>query len=100
MIITKNLKVKFTKKYKDLGYNVDLEGFINIKIKHLSKGSDKKILAKCDFCGNEKIVSYYDYNRNCKNLNLFSCGRKCGSNKYKTIFLVLANYFLVRGKCK
>ena len=83
MIITKNLKVKFTKKYKDLGYNVDLEGFINIKIKHLSKGSDKKILAKCDFCFNEKEISFKDYNHNIKNKNLFSCSSKCGVNKTK-----------------
>jgi hypothetical protein len=83
MIITENIKVKFTKKYKDLGYNIDLEGIINLKIEHLSKGSDKKILAKCDFCFNEKEISFKDYNHNIKNKNLFSCSSKCGVNKTK-----------------
>ena len=87
MVLTKTLKVKNNNTYKSLGYISDSEGFTEIKIEDLSSGSNIKILAKCDFCENEKIVSYYDYNRNCKNLNLFSCGRKCGSNKYKTIFL-------------
>ena len=87
MVLTKTLKVKNNNTYKSLGYISDSEGFTEIKIEDLSSGSNIKILAKCDFCGLEKIVSYYDYNRNCKKLNLFSCGRKCGSNKYKTIFL-------------
>ena len=81
MVLTKTLKVKNNNIYKSLGYISDSEGFTEIKIEDLSSGSNIKILAKCDFCDLEKIVSYRNYNRNIINMDLFSCSKKCAYNK-------------------
>lgn len=54
-----------------------------IKIKDLSKGSNRKIKAKCSYCGKIKEISYKEYNRNIKNTNKFSCSYKCGVLKRK-----------------
>ena len=54
-----------------------------ININDLSKGSNKLILVKCDYCDNEKEVSYKEYNRNIKGNGKFSCCQKCGVLKMK-----------------
>lgn len=68
--------------YNKLGYNVDNET-INVKIIDIPKSSHIEIPVICDYCGNEKIVTYKYYNENIKKNNKFSCSYKCGALKLK-----------------
>lgn len=82
MILTKEIKVKNSIRYKKLGYSEN-DKFVFIKLEDLPLGSSYKILAKCDFCEKEKEISYKDYNYNFKNGNKFACSVKCGCLKSK-----------------
>ena len=82
MILIEKVKVKSSKYYESIGYNID-ERYIEINIKDLPKGSHVKITAKCHYCSKEKEISYKEYNKNISNSNKFSCGVKCGSLKSK-----------------
>jgi hypothetical protein len=53
------------------------------KVDNLSLGSSKIIIAKCDYCDNEKEISFKEYNRNIKSNGKFSCCCKCGALKVK-----------------
>jgi len=68
--------------YLKLGYeNIKRKDIIEIPIDKLSKGSNIKIKAKCDICGNEKEIIYFRYIENISKYNIFSCGRKCSNIK-------------------
>jgi len=82
MIISKLVLVKSSKYYKNLGYDID-DKYIKVDILHLPKGSHVMILSKCDYCNNEKEVSYKNYNRNISINGKFSCSIKCGVLKSK-----------------
>jgi hypothetical protein len=56
----------------------------------LSAGSNKIIIAKCDYCNSEIEISYKRYNRSMKIGNKFSCSRSCASKK--KIFLLEEKY--------
>ena len=77
------LRIKNTSYYISKGFISDSKGFIEIDIINLAKYSKHKILAKCDFCGTEKEVEYFNYCNNIKNMNMFSCSHKCSMNKIK-----------------
>jgi len=87
MLITTSVKITINpnnyKYYKELGYNFNFNDIIEIPIEILSKGSGVKILAKCDVCNKEKIISFYNYNKNIKKYNYYSCSNKCSSEKRK-----------------
>ena len=83
MIITKIIRIKNSSFYKLKGYISDSDGFIEINVNNLSNSSSHIILAKCDFCEAEKKIKYLDYIKNIKNINIFSCSKKCGRNKAK-----------------
>lgn len=87
MILTKYLTFKLnnniTKFYKNLGYIVKGGDIITVPIEHLQKSSNIKILVKCDYCENEKYLTYYQYNMNTKNNSIkYACCRKCANEKY------------------
>jgi hypothetical protein len=82
MILTNSVLVKSSKYYYKLGYNIDSK-YIKIDISHLPKGSHVPILAKCDYCDNDKEISYKDYNKNISKNKKFSCSIKCGVSKSK-----------------
>jgi len=84
MIITKMVKVKYSKNhkyYENLGYVFEnTKSVINIPIHHLSKGSHVKVEVKCDYCDDIMIKSYKTYIiQNIKH-GIDSC-RKCFFNK-------------------
>lgn len=84
MIVTKNIEIIINKGnisfYKEK-YSVNIGDKIIIDIKDLSIGSNLMVTVKCDFCGAIKDIKYRLYNRSVKNHNLFSCSRKCASNR-------------------
>ena len=82
MLLSKIVKAKSSKYYKDLGYNID-EKYININIEDLPKGSNSIVEASCDYCGNIKELSYKNYNKNISINGKFSCSIKCGCLKAK-----------------
>ena len=61
MLISKIVKVKSSKYYKDLGYNID-DRYIDINIDDLVKGSRSIVEASCDYCNNTKEITYKEYN--------------------------------------
>ncbi len=74
MIISKTANIKINannyKKYKEKGYTFSKVGdIVEIKVEDLLKGSDIKILCKCDECDNEKFVSYKNYIKYTKDLS-------------------------------
>ena len=83
MIITTKIRIKNTSYYISKGFISDSYGFIEIEINNLAKYSKHKILAKCDFCDKEKEVEYFNYYKNIKNMNMFSCSHKCSVYKTK-----------------
>jgi hypothetical protein len=82
MIISEFVKVKGSKYYADLGYDIS-EKYIIVKIKDITKGSRAMVTAKCDFCEYEKEISYKSYNDNINRGGKFSCSIKCGVEKAK-----------------
>jgi len=82
MILTKKIKIKSNKRYEEFGYDITKKTII-VNIEHLAKGSNKIILAKCDYCGKEKHIKYSEYNNNIKDNPKFSCGYICGAKKLK-----------------
>lgn len=86
MILTKELLIKINNKdinyYRKMGYIFEGSGcLINISVNHLSKGSHRKIIAKCDICGYEESVEYRYYLDRIKNNNLYCCSNKCARIK-------------------
>ena len=75
-IISTEVEVKLwgsnIKHYNNLGYKGKNGDIITVKVEDLTKGSSIKILAKCDFCGEEKWVRYKDYLK-CAENNIYSC---------------------------
>ena len=83
MLITKKLRIKNTSYYISKGFISDSDGFIEIEIDNLAKYSKHIIIAKCDFCGKDKEVQYFNYCKNIKNMGMFSCSHKCSVSKIK-----------------
>ena len=82
MLISKIVKVKSSKYYKNLGYNID-DRYIDIKIDDLVKGSRVIVEASCDYCDNVKEITYKEYNKNISKNGKYSCSIKCGTLKAK-----------------
>ena len=82
MLISKTVKVKSSKYYKDLGYNID-DRYIDINVDDLVKGSRSIVEVSCDYCNNIKEITYKEYNKNISKGGKYSCSIKCGSLKAK-----------------
>lgn len=75
--------VKNKKLYKSLGYDVS-STYIEIDPVHLPKSSHVIINVKCDVCGTEKQLKYYQYYINTEGLSEeYCCSKKCSSDKTK-----------------
>lgn len=65
MILSTESKVKLNYNnkeiFKNLGYDIDKEKEIFVKVEHLNKGSHSIIKIKCDGCGIEKEQQYVAY---------------------------------------
>jgi hypothetical protein len=86
MILTREIKIKINEQnyqyYEDLGYEVSFGEIITIPVDLLSKGSQYKIMCKCDMCGIEKEVIYKNYIKYGNNWGDYKC-RKCSEIKRK-----------------
>ena len=81
MIISKLVTVRNSKYYKDLGYGNDK--YVEIKVSDLSKGSRVLIKAGCYYCGLERDIAYWIYNKSVSYNNRYACSIKCASIKSK-----------------
>lgn len=54
-----------------------------VDIKDVPPNSSAIIISMCDFCQNQKEISYKNYNKNISNGGKFSCSVKCGILKAK-----------------
>ena len=78
---TQTVKIQWNsrgkKRYTELGYKFTKMGdYFDVKVKDLSKGSKKKIIALCDYCGEELTTEYRDYNKRKENGEDVTC-HKC-----------------------
>ena len=64
-----------------LNTELSVGDIIEIKSSLIPSGSSIKIIAICDFCGNEKLISMKEYNRQIK--GGISCGKTCSILKSK-----------------
>lgn len=86
MIIDKIIKVKNKPYYIKIGYDKNLK-MINVKIDDIRPNSHIKIKVKCDYCGNEKELSYVKYLKNTKSNTLpYACSHKCSVEKLMNTF--------------
>jgi len=71
MIVEEKLKIKISNKvlshYQKINDDLKSGDIIEIFPTQLPNGSNKKVKVKCDNCGTEKYVVYYDYNKSTKN---------------------------------
>lgn len=87
MLKTDKIKVvitTFNDKYlRECGYDFNEYGEeIEIDIKHLSKSSHKRVIVKCDICGDEFPREYREYLKSRKSSEIDTC-RKCSYVKIK-----------------
>lgn len=100
MLLDKTILIKkpngiSCKYYKDLGYDITLSEIL-IDIKDLSKNSKLKVRVKCEYCGDEKSITFGDYNKITKNKTTKYACSKCGKFKYKEACIEkygVENYF-------
>lgn len=90
MIVSKIAKVRnnsrIRKFYTELGLDTSGE-FIEVPINLLTKGSHSIISCRCDFCKDEKEMSYKTYNYHVKFDGLYYCSKCCLIKKEKTLML-------------
>ena len=107
MILDKFIDIKIhscnIKYYTDLGYtNIKINQIISIPIKHLSPKNGHKVNVKCDICGFEKKINYYDYvkiiNRNDK--NEYSCNKCRLKNSFKKDGINISKLDYIKNKKK
>jgi hypothetical protein len=93
MLITENIKIiiipSIDRTYCKLNY-YDYEKYkneneliIEIDIKDLNHTSKDLVKVKCDICGEEKEIQYYNYWKNIKKYNIYTCSQKCAQIKNK-----------------
>lgn len=86
MIIDKTIRVKNKPYYIKIGYNSGIE-FIDVKIDDIRHCSHVKIKVRCDYCGNEKELSFVKYMKNTKYNKLpYACSHKCSVEKLMNTF--------------
>ncbi len=74
------------KHYIDKGYVFTKQNdFFKVKINDLANTSNAKIKVICDYCGEEKIISYKDYNKNTKNQTLKYACKHCKPIKQREL---------------
>lgn len=74
---------KTINKLTNLGIDSKKGDVIKLEINKLWKGSNLKVNAKCDVCGNKKSIQFNLYNKNIKKYNLYTCSNSCAFLKNK-----------------
>lgn len=86
-LIQENIKVRvnnFNKNhFESLGYYVEINSYINIKVEELPIGSGLKIKVKCDYCGKEFDKAYRRYLETKDKI----CCDKCKTHKFQETIL-------------
>lgn len=87
MILTRTVEIKITtynlSLYEEWGYDdISIGDYIEIPVELLPKGSQFKILCKCDTCEKEKEVIYKNYLKYGNKWGEYYC-RKCSEYKRK-----------------
>ena len=93
MLLTREVLLKinnrYVKYYTEKGYNIKGGDEIMIKIEDMSEQSHIIVDVKCDICGKEQSIKYYNYVINKKNQNVYGCfdckkvkTQKTNINKY------------------
>lgn len=77
MILSKTVKIRANPsnivKFRNLNYDMVYGKETEIKVEHLSEGSNVIIKVKCDVCGKESDISYKVYLKNVKKYDLYTC---------------------------
>ena len=67
MLLSKIVNIKIVsnqcKRYRELGYIFKCNDIIEVKVEDLPKQSNQEVLVKCDVCGKEYYLRYYDYTK-------------------------------------
>jgi len=91
MIVDKEIELKVNgsqlKHFNSIGLDVKSGDVIKINPSQLNRGSNIKILCRCDVCGKEKLHPYRRYTRSTDNGGYYSCSTKCAQDKTKNTFL-------------
>ena len=86
MVVTKTVKIKISsrtfQRFKDFGYVFKMGDEIEVKVEHLSKGSQIKVDVQCDECGNEKTIKYEYYRTAFDKRNFYYC-KNCRTKAIK-----------------
>ncbi len=87
MILNKKINIKIRNNkirqyYNKIGYDTS-QNDILIDIEHLIPSSHYKINVKCDICGTEKTLKYYNYIKNISKHNIYTCNNICAQIKNK-----------------
>lgn len=71
--------------YNSFGYTASaINDIINVKVQDIPDFSLHKILVKCDYCDNTKMISKKTYNQNTKfGKRSYACSQKCSRSKNK-----------------
>jgi hypothetical protein len=86
--INVNVTNKNLRHYRNFYPSVSSGDSILVDIIEIPTGSHVKICAICDFCGEEKLISYKEYNNQTKfGVSEFSCSKKCSLLKTKKTIL-------------
>lgn len=77
MLLTKFIRIKVSKRdckrYRELGYNAELNKILLVAIEDFPKGSNVRVCVKCDNCGAEYELAYCDYTKRIGNLYCKHC---------------------------
>ena len=68
------------KRFIDLGYKfTNISDTFSVKVKHLEKNSNVKVMVQCDGCGKSMITPYRNYNKIINYKGTYNC-RKCNAS--------------------
>ena len=87
MLITKKVLIKMNgkhiSKYRDKGYNCNVNEIIEVDIKDVPFNSSVRVEAKCEVCGDIKDTNYNSYSLSVKKGGFYACSQKCSNIKVK-----------------
>lgn len=89
MIITEKTEVKINLKninhYSLKGYKCELTDIIDVDSIDVTKGSHKKVIVKCELCGNERELFISKYWLNYNRQGFYSCNNCSNDKRVKTM---------------
>jgi hypothetical protein len=95
MILDKKVTIKWSAKninyYRDKGYEFRKFGEeLTVKVEELPENAHVKVKAKCEYCGDTKLIRFQDYNTyiNKNNIKKYAC-KPCSKKKLKENIKIL-----------